>query len=400
MLLNAKPSAAHCAVAQRRGASSPHPCLPRPRSVKASVATPTVATSPPSSITASSELQGLGRLSTIVPDTLALEALTPGAKLAAGSVSLTTLRSILLSGSSTGLKPYENAINAALTAGAASSSSPLAAASPLDRALVNVGAMMVDAVWGRVETQVDPNLAEDQAASERLRQQSLLGGEQLYMVFSTVQGVAAMQAGVSVLRINVGRIREWHDKNPGVMMNQFGPREAELARVDPGLALVQQLYCYGRRFHPKSAIMAMGLRTRQGTLTDARSSPQPVTLHTNALFDGEAERDDSPYTQGGMRTVDSLVTAAPALNSSELTMRMPSCRYGLPSRSDSSAQPSSRRELVYSVMGWDMEPVTEEAWREGLGPLASDLLAAMLKLRTSDVAELQRLLSARATSTD
>lgn len=71
---------------------------------RSSVAAKAVQT--PSNATAASELQSLGRLSTIVPDTLAMETLTPGAKLAAGTVSASVLRSVLVS-ESLGLKPYE-----------------------------------------------------------------------------------------------------------------------------------------------------------------------------------------------------------------------------------------------------------------------------------------------------
>ncbi len=58
--------------------------------------------------------------------------------------------------------PRQNAINAALAV-TPTSGSPLALASdPLDRALVNVGAMLTDVVWGRVATEVDPRLADDE----------------------------------------------------------------------------------------------------------------------------------------------------------------------------------------------------------------------------------------------
>ncbi|KXZ41471.1 hypothetical protein GPECTOR_447g339 [Gonium pectorale] len=41
----------------------------------------------------------------------------------------------------------------------------------------------------------------------------------VYMVYSLAQGIAAMQAGASVIRINVGRIHDWYDKNPGAIRN-------------------------------------------------------------------------------------------------------------------------------------------------------------------------------------
>ncbi|EFJ46559.1 hypothetical protein VOLCADRAFT_81816 [Volvox carteri f. nagariensis] len=256
---------------------------------------------PPSRATAANELESLSRLSSIVPDTLAFETLVPGAKLAAASVSASTLRSVLV-GESLGHKPYENAINAALAAGGATASSPLSATSdPLDRAMVNVGAMLAECVSGRVETVVDPRLANDEAALvSKVRQLAAAyellhvlrnrlvfalpatwAGTQaaraleadgiattIYMVYSMAQGVAAMQAGASVVRIAVGRIHDWYDKNPGVIRNPHGPREDSGAPTsyDPGLELVKELYCYGRRFHPKTKIMATSLRNRKDVL--------------------------------------------------------------------------------------------------------------------------------------
>lgn len=45
-----------------------------------------------------------------------------------------------------------------------------------------------------------------------------------------------------------------------------GPREDSGARssVDPGVRLVKQLYSYAKAYHPKTKIMASGIRTRDG----------------------------------------------------------------------------------------------------------------------------------------
>lgn len=45
-----------------------------------------------------------------------------------------------------------------------------------------------------------------------------------------------------------------------------GPREDSGARstVDPGVRLVKQLYSYAKAYHPKTRIMASGIRTRDG----------------------------------------------------------------------------------------------------------------------------------------
>ncbi len=66
---------------------------------------------------------------------------------------------------------------------------------------------------------------------------------QAFLVFSVVQAAAAAQAGVSVLQPNLGRIREWYNKNPGAIRDPHGPRQdaGGASDVDPGMILVQQV---------------------------------------------------------------------------------------------------------------------------------------------------------------
>jgi hypothetical protein len=47
------------------------------------------------------------------------------------------------------------------------------------------------------------------------QQASLHHALQVFMVYSFVQGVAAMQAGASVIQPNVGRVRDWYNRHPG-----------------------------------------------------------------------------------------------------------------------------------------------------------------------------------------
>ncbi|KAG2431155.1 hypothetical protein HXX76_009685 [Chlamydomonas incerta] len=400
MQLNLSSQRATRVVASHRHAT-PVVTAPRRSNRTSSVAAKAVQT--PSNATAASELQSLGRLSTIVPDTLAMETLTPGAKLAAGTVSASVLRSVIVS-ESLGLKPYENAIMAAMAAGKNSNSPLAAAADPLDRALVNVGAMLCDVVWGRVETIVDPNLATDQAAiTEKVRllaalyaalrvpRDRLIFGlpatwaatqaaktleaegiaTSLYMVFSAAQGIAAMQAGASVIRINVGRLREWYDKNPGAIRNPHGPREDTGAPTayDPAIELVKELYCYGRKYHPKSAIMAMGLRTRQDALDLA--GLDYLILSGRVMSQLAAVDTDQGYNDGlsavaGSSGVEAVLTPALAAQA--------------------------------EVKQWSV--LTEPVWKSELGPAATELLAAALKLRANDVTELKKLLASRSSAAD
>ena len=118
----------------------------------------------------------------------------------------------------------------------------------VDKALVNVGALMLEGISCRVSTEIDPR---DATNTEKLiaRGRQLVslyadvgvGKDKILMrmpatwaaiqaakvleaegvathlvcLFSFVQAVAAAQAGASVLQINVGRLGDWYDKHPG-----------------------------------------------------------------------------------------------------------------------------------------------------------------------------------------
>ena len=182
-----------------------------------------------------------------------------------------------------------------------------AAALRVDKALVNVGAMFLENVTGRVSTEVDPKHAYDAAAlTARGRQLVALYREvgvapervilrlpatwagiraaeeleregaatHLVLVYSFAQGAAAAQAGVSVIQPNVGALADYYQRNPGLIRNPKGPRQAATAVPDtfaelenPGLLLVQDLYCFVKKYHPKTLVMASGLRSKQEALS-------------------------------------------------------------------------------------------------------------------------------------
>lgn len=177
----------------------------------------------------------------------------------------------------------------------------------VDKALANVGALMLEGVAGRVSAEVDPRLAGDTSALiERGRQMVRMFAENgvpkdrillrmpatweaiqaaktleaegvqchLVCIFSFVQAVAAAQAGASVLQINIGRLADWYNRNPGVLRDRNAPLEANVmaragygaAPPNPGLLLVEKVYAYLHTAHPKTKIMASGLRSKQEAL--------------------------------------------------------------------------------------------------------------------------------------
>lgn len=253
----------------------------------------------PSTATAANELQALSNMSNLVPDTLMMSS---SVKPTAGTVS-SLLLSWVLSNEQLGMKPYENAIAAALSyekclavkAGAARTNCQL------DKALANVGAMLAKEVAGRVCTEIDPRMANDKDAMVAkahvlldlyremgvpkdklifrvpatwagIQAASVLEKEgvatQAFHIYSFIQGVAAAQAGISVVQPNVGRTRDWYNKNPGVIRDPHGPREDSgfSTGVDTGVRLASQLYTYCKKYHPKTQIMASGLRTKSDAL--------------------------------------------------------------------------------------------------------------------------------------
>lgn len=181
-----------------------------------------------------------------------------------------------------------------------------AAALRVDKALVNVGALFLENVTGRVSTEVDPKCADDaQALTARGRQLVKLYEEvgvpadriilripatwagiraaselekegvatHLVLIYSFAQGVAAAQAGVAVIQPNVGALADYYSRHPGMIRNPKGPRQAAMAVQDayselenPGLLLVQDLYCFVKKYCPKTLIMASGLRSKQEAL--------------------------------------------------------------------------------------------------------------------------------------
>lgn len=54
---------------------------------------------------------------------------------------------------------------------------------------------------------------------------------------SIVQGVAAAQAGVSVIQINMGRLQDWYNSHPGVI------RDPQV-KIREGKILSDTDYCY------------------------------------------------------------------------------------------------------------------------------------------------------------
>lgn len=283
---------------------------------------------PPSQVAGANALQGLSLISNVVADTILLE--TP-VKPKAATVSAQVLKGVLASGQ-LGLKPFANAIENSLTYDRCLKLTGGARATcQMDKALANVGSMLAQQVEGRVATELDPRLADDKdglIASARtllslyqemgvapsklifrvpatwagIQAAAALEKEgiatQVFHIYSLVQGIAAAQAGVSVIQPNVGRTRDWYNKHPGVIRDPHGPREDSgfASRVDPGVQLVRRLYGYVKARHPKTQIMASGIRTKDDAL--ALAGCDYLVLSARVMAELEASATLQGYNSG------------------------------------------------------------------------------------------------------
>uniref|UniRef100_A0A7S0S3P8 Transaldolase n=1 Tax=Chlamydomonas leiostraca TaxID=1034604 RepID=A0A7S0S3P8_9CHLO len=263
-------------------------CRPsaRSRTVVVPKATAYVA---PSQSTAANELQLLRSVSSVQVDSIAAEnVLSTGGGAVSFGLLMRAVRSEAL-----GLRPIENAIAAAR----AYSTDP---ERQVEKAMANVGALVAGQVTGRISTEVDPRYAND-AAKMVAKAKSLVAlykevgvpasrllmripatwaGVQackelekagiachIYMVYSVGQAAAAAEAGASIVNANCARTRDFYDKNPGLIRDPKGPRQdAGGSPVDPGVLLVTNIYNYCKVHHPKSLVMATGIRTREDAL--------------------------------------------------------------------------------------------------------------------------------------
>ncbi|GAX80172.1 hypothetical protein CEUSTIGMA_g7610.t1 [Chlamydomonas eustigma] len=304
---------------------------------------------PPSSKTSASELDLLQRYTDVVPDVFLGSSIE---KPKAATVSYSVLSGIVAS-ESLGLRPYENAILSALNFDKCRAAPDAERAQcHLNKAMVNVGALLSQEVQGKVCTDIDARLANEEGKMVSLVQQLLdmykevgiskeklifrfpatwhgiqaakhLESEgistQVFLVFSLVQAVAAAQAGVSVIQPNVGRTREWYNKHPGVIRDPLGPRQdaAGQSSVDPGRLLVEQVYNYTKKFHPKTKVMASGIRTKEDAM--ALSGVDYLVVSSKVIAELSAVPTAAGYNDGlqAMGSVDEGMDVAFSLEAAQ-----------------------------------------------------------------------------------
>ena len=264
----------------------------------------------PSSVSGGTQLESLSKLSEIVRNSVVIDpAFEDGASFKSASCSsaaAVTSRILLkVLRNPVGLRQYEQPIESALayienTQPKEKESLGMVHCS-LDKAMVNLGSLLSQQVDGRVSTEVDARFANDKdkiieqvmylsklydevgvsndrilyripatwagiEAAKVLEERNL--NTLMTLVCSFAQCVAAAEAGVSVVQLYVGRVRDWYKRHPNAIRNPDGPREDAgfASDVDPGHDLVFRCYNYLHKFHPKTKLMAGDIRTKEDAL--------------------------------------------------------------------------------------------------------------------------------------
>ncbi|GMH35833.1 hypothetical protein BSKO_03701 [Bryopsis sp. KO-2023] len=341
------------------------------------------AAKPPSMQPSATELESLEELSIVVPDTLILEETSPVGTPKAATVTPNVLAGILSSPS--GMRQYKNAVENAKTF----DKDP---ERQLSKALANVGALFAEKVEGRVATEVDPRLARDtDAMVENARTlvamykemavpsektiiqlpatwEGIQAAKQLekegintvvFLVYSLIQGIAAAQAGVSVIQTNMGRVKQWYNSHPGVIRDPKGPREDSgcASGVHPGQQLAASVYAYCKAHHPNTLVMVSGVRTKEDAISVAGCDY--IILGPKVL----KSLSESPTAQGYNDGLSAQTTSG-----------------GIPRALE--ASPPGLAPVKATM-------VTREEFEEGLGLAAKDLLKQGLD---GSVSDLERLL--------
>jgi transaldolase len=267
----------------------------------------------------------------------------------------------------------------------------------LNQAMVNLGALLVDQVDGRVSMEVDARFSHstdkivDQVlhlsqlyeevgvskdrvlyripatwhgiqAAKVLEQKGL--NTLMTLVCSFAQCVAAAEAGVSVVQLYVGRVRDWYKAHPNAIRDPNGPREdaGYEASADPGVQLVTKCYNYLHKYHPKTKIMAGDIRSKKDALQLAGCDfivlPPQIIKELNSTPSSLGYNDGLSATSGYPSDVQVTLSEAKAA-ASEFSEK--------------------------SVKGF----TDEKAFQEGLGDCGQELLTKSLKRYCDSINQLE-----------
>lgn len=353
---------------------------------------------PPSSTGGCTELKALERFSVVIPDSQTLH----GSKsMMSGTVSRRILAGIMANPTSFGRLKFgiEQARlydNEGMRQENGLSKSQL----QVCRALVNTAGLVLEDVVnnGRVSIEVDPRVAYDadglrrqgemiwsMCAESGIPKERILiqmpatwaaieaaaglemEGLQTHLVsvYSYGQAVAAVEHGVSVIQVNVGRINDWYDKNPGAIRDPNGPREVQaMAKAgyggplgNPGLPLVKKIYTYIHHAGKGTKLISSGMRTKKETLSLAGS--------------------------------DYLVVGEQILKSLESTCTLEGYNDGLRATGDSNSVSPAMSPEHAATSEVEKISVSEVNFKDALGLIGADLLTSDVERAVEDAIRLE-----------
>ena len=188
----------------------------------------------------------------------------------------------------------------------------------MDHLFVGFGREILKIIPGRVSTEVDARLSFDTEATiakakdlirlyeaagvdrnrilikigstwEGIQAAAALEKEDIHcnltLLFSFAQAVACAEAGVTLISPFVGRIYDWHKKDRGV-------DDIALAE-DPGVASVEAIYTYYKKFDFKTEVMGASFR-KAGQVTQLAGCDL-LTISPNLLE--ELQSSDAPVAR-------------------------------------------------------------------------------------------------------
>jgi len=348
----------------------------------------------PSSGASSTELEALSKFSTVVPDTYLMQDLQKLETPKAATVTSAVLSGIL--SSPTGFREYEVAIQRAVGfEGCVAEGGDEKYACVMDKALANVGALFASRVEGSVSTEVDARLAYNtdglvsrgQNIAEHYKEMKIdrfllripgtwegiqavkkLEAEgipcHVTLVYSFTQAAAAAQAGASVIQPNIGRLKDWYTKHPGFVKDPKGPREDSgfSSDVNPGIQLVERIFNYCAKLHPKTKVMVSGIRRKQDALLLA--GVDYLVVGPKVL-----EELNSQYTMGGYN--DGL-SANATFDETDVVAKL-----------------SKERADSVEFAPEETAKITKQLFQDGLGQAGLELLEEGIKGLKDDVARLE-----------
>ncbi len=243
----------------------------------------------------------------------------------------------------------------------------------MDHLFVGFGREILKIIPGRVSTEVDARLSFDTEATvakardlirlyeaagvdrarilikigstwEGIQAAAALERENIHcnltLLFSFAQAVACAEAGVTLISPFVGRIYDWHKKDRGV--DDISLEE------DPGVASVEAIYTYYKKFDYKTEVMGASFR-KAGQVTQLAGCDL-LTISPNLL---EELQNDSALVERRLSVEAAKADAVDQIDMNERAYRW-----------HHNADPMAVEKLADGIRKFDADARKLEAWAQ------------------------------------